>query len=149
LIRKANVNDILQIKQLIQIYAKQEIMLPQSVGELYEHIRDFHVIENKGTIIACCAMHVTWDDYAEILSLAVSPDNKRKGYGSTILKASIKEAPELGIEHVVALTYAREFFEHHGFKIVDKSVLPHKLWSMCIKCSRFPDCDEIAMMRKV
>jgi amino-acid N-acetyltransferase len=149
ILRKANIKDVPQIKQLISIYAKQELMLPQALGELYEHIRDFHVIEIKEKIIACGALRVTWEDYGEILSLAVSVDKKREGYGSMILKACLDEAPELGIEHVVTLTYAKEFFEHHGFTVVDKSVLPHKLWSMCVKCPRFPDCDEIAMMKEL
>jgi amino-acid N-acetyltransferase len=149
ILRKANIKDVPQIKQLISIYAKQELMLPQAIGELYEHIRDFHVIEIKEKITACGALRVTWEDYGEILSLAVSIDKKREGYGSMILKACLDEAPELGIKHVVTLTYAKEFFEHHGFIVVDKSILPHKLWSMCVKCPRFPDCDEIAMMKEL
>ncbi len=147
MLRKARIEDVPQIRQLINIYARQEVMLPRAMGELYELVRDFHVIEEDNKIIACCALHVTWEDYAEILSLAVAPDKTRKGYGSRILEACLGEVPQLGIRHVVTLTYASEFFEYHGFKVVDKSVLPHKLWSMCVNCPRFPDCDEIAMMK--
>lgn len=136
-----------KIRQLINIFAQQQVMLPRSIGELYEQIRDFYVIEEDDRIIACCALHVTWEDYAEVLSLAVAPDKARKGYGSGILEACLGEAAQLGINHVVTLTYAKEFFEYHGFSVVDKSSLPHKLWSMCVKCPRFPDCDEIAMMK--
>ena len=79
MLRKARVEDVPKIKQLISTYAQQEKMLPQSIGELYEHIRDFHVIESKGKIIACGALRVTWEDYGEILSLAVSPDPGGRG----------------------------------------------------------------------
>jgi len=149
MLRKARIEDVPQIRQLINIYARQEVMLPRAMGELYELVRDFYIIEEDNKIIACCALHVTWEDYAEILSLAVAPDETKKGYGSRILEACLAEVPQLGIRHVVTLTYVSDFFEHYGFKVVDKSVLPHKLWSMCVKCPRFPDCDEIAMMKDI
>lgn len=149
MLRKARIEDVPLIRQLINIYARQEVMLPRAMGELYEQIRDFYVIEEDNRINACCALHVTWEDYAEILSLAVAPDKTRKGYGSRILEACLGEGTQLGIRHVVTLTYEKEFFTHHGFKVVDKSVLPHKLWSMCVKCPRFPDCDEIAMLKDI
>ncbi|MCK4928166.1 MAG: N-acetyltransferase [Methanosarcinales archaeon] len=149
MLRKARVGDVAQIRQLINVYAQQEVMLPRAIGELYENIRDFFVIEKEDRIIACGALHVTWEEYGEILSLAVSTAELRKGHGSRILEECLEEAPELGIKHLVTLTYAREFFEHHGFKVVDKSTLPHKLWSMCVKCPRFPDCDEIAMIKEL
>ncbi|MBW6517375.1 MAG: N-acetyltransferase [ANME-2 cluster archaeon] len=149
MLRKARVGDVAQIRQLINVYAHQEVMLPRAIGELYENIRDFFVIEKEDLIVACGALHVTWEEYGEILSLAVSTTEKRKGHGSRILEACLKEAQELGIKHLVTLTYAQEFFEHHGFKVVDKSTLPHKLWSMCVKCPRFPECDEIAMIKEL
>ncbi len=149
MLRKARVGDVAQIRQLINVYAQQEVMLPRAIGELYENIRDFFVIEKEDRIIACGALHVTWEEYGEILSLAVSTAETRKGHGSRIIEACLKEAPELGIKHLVTLTYAQEFFEHHGFNVVDKSTLPHKLWSMCVNCPRFPDCDEIAMIKEL
>lgn len=148
-LRKARVGDVGQIRQLINVYAYQEVMLPRAIGELYENIRDFFVIEEGDRIVACGALHVTWEEYGEILSLAVSTTEIRKGHGSRILEACMKEAQELGIKHLVTLTYALDFFEHHGFKVVDKSTLPHKLWSMCVKCPRFPECDEIAMIKEL
>ncbi len=149
MLRKARVGDVAQIRQLINVYAQQEVMLPRAIGELYENIRDFFVIEKEDRIIACGALHVTWEEYGEILSLAVHTAETRKGHGSRIIEACLKEAPELGIKHLVTLTYAQEFFEHHGFNVVDKSTLPHKLWSMCVNCPRFPDCDEIAMIKEL
>ena len=149
MLRKARVGDVAQIRQLINVYAQQEVMLPRAIGELYENIRDFFVIENEDRIIACGALHVTWEEYGEILSLAVHTAETRKGHGSRIIEACLKEAPELGIKHLVTLTYAQECFEHHGFNVVDKSTLPHKLWSMCVNCPRFPDCDEIAMIKEL
>lgn len=149
MLRKARIEDVPHIRQLVNYYAQQQIMLPRALGELYETIRDFFVIEKNGNIIACGAMHVTWENYGEILSLAVSPEERKKGYGAMILDACIKEAAELGVKHLATLTYAQGFFEKYGFEVVDKTVLPHRLWSMCIKCPRFPDCDEIAMLKEL
>lgn len=149
LLRKATINDVHQIKNLVNSYAEKNLMLPRSLSELYDNIRDFYVYEEDGKIIGCGALHVTWEDYGEILSLAVEPSRTMQGIGSKILKACLKEAHSLGIRKVITLTYAPDFFEKHGFKRVKKTTLPHKIWGMCIKCPKFPECDEIPLMKHV
>jgi len=149
LIRKANVTDVKKIQKLINYYAKRDKMLPRSLNELYENIRDFVVYAEGNKIDGCCALHVDWEDLAEIKCLAIAKGKSGKGIGSKLLGHCMKEAKAIKVKKVFALTYVPEFFEKAGFKMVDKSELPHKIWSECIKCIYFPGCKEIAMMKEI
>ena len=124
-------------------------MLPRSINELYENIRDFWVYVEDGKIFGCAALHVSWEDLAEVKSLAVEESKQSKGIGRRLLSTCLEEAKNLKIKKVFALTFKPEFFKKYGFKKIDKSKLPHKIWSECIKCSKFPDCDEVALMIKL
>lgn len=148
-IRKANVKDVKKIQDMIDYYAKRDKMLPRSLNELYENIRDFVVYSGNGRLYGCCALHVDWEDLAEIKSLAVAKTKAGKGIGGRLLERCLKEAGVLKIKKVFALTYVPEFFTHFGFKVVDRQELPHKIWSECIKCVYFPNCKEIAMMKEI
>ena len=149
MIRKANVQDIKAIQELINFYADQDKMLPRSLNELYENIRDFFVYEEKGKIMGCVAFHVTWDDLAEIKSLAVRESRQKQKIGSSLVKAVFDDTKLLKVKRIFALTYVPAFFEKFGFKKVEHSELPHKIWSECIKCVKFPDCQEIALVKDV
>ncbi|WMW21424.1 N-acetyltransferase [Methanolobus mangrovi] len=149
IIRKATVNDIPGIKSIIDLYAKQEKMLPRSLSELYEFTRSFYVCEMDNDIVGCCALQVSWEDMAEVMSFAVKPEYREQGIGTELINACLKEAKELGINNVFTLTYAVPFFEKQGFEKIDKQELPHKVWSGCIKCPKFPNCDEVAMLRTI
>jgi amino-acid N-acetyltransferase len=107
------------------------------------------VVIEDDKMVGCGALHITWEDYGEILSLAVEPALARQGIGSRILKACEEEARTIGLNKLITLTYVPEFFEKHGFARVKKSTLPHKIWSMCIKCPKFPECDEIPLVKKI
>ncbi|MDO9516513.1 MAG: N-acetyltransferase [Methanosarcinaceae archaeon] len=149
MLRKATISDVEAMRHLINNYAKQELMLAKSLSELYENIRDFYVYEENGKIIGCCALHVIWDDFAEVLSLAVDPEYNKRGIGSQLLNACIENGYTLGLKSVFTLTYAPGFFEKNGFSRVEKASLPHKVWGGCIKCPKFPECDEIALVKKL
>ena len=149
MIRKATVADVKKIQKLVNFYAKKERMLPRSLNELYENIRDFFVYAEGSNIYGCCALHVDWEDLAEIKSLAVESKRRGKGIGKKLLEECLKDAKKLKVRRVFALTYIPEFFEAFGFSIVDKKELPHKIWSECIKCMYFPDCKEIAMVKEI
>ncbi len=146
LIRKAKVENVEKIKKLIGNWAEKGLMLPRSISELYETIRDFWVCEEEGEIIGCAALHVDWEDLGEIKSVAVDEKNHRRGIGTKLLKVCLSEAEEIGLRKVFALTYSQDFFEKNGFKLIDKSLLPHKIWSECIRCPKFPNCDEVALI---
>lgn len=149
MLRKATIKDVEKIWKLINLYADKRQMLPRSLSELYENLRDFYVYTEDDQLLGCGALHITWGDYGEILSLAVEPDKGGQGIGSKILKACEKEARALGLGKIFTLTYVPGFFEKHGFLRVDKNTLPHKIWSMCIKCPKFPDCDEIPLVKEL
>lgn len=148
-IRKAKVGDIERIKELIDKWAQKELMLARSLSELYENTRDFWVCEEDGQVIGCAALHVDWADLGEIKSTAIEGKNHRRGIGTKLVQACLSEAGEMGLKKIFALTYRQDFFEKNGFTVIDKSLLPHKIWSECIRCPKFPNCDEIAMIREL
>ena len=146
MIRKARIGDARAIQGLIEGSASRGEMLHRSLSEIYDNIRDFYVFQGSQSLLGTCALHICWEDLAEIRSLTVLEEERRKGIGSELVKACLKEARRLGIPKVFALTYKPSFFQKFGFGIVDKATLPHKVWSDCLKCVKFPDCDEIAMI---
>ena len=147
MIRKARMGEVKAIQKLIAEYARKGDMLPRSLSEIYENLRDYFVyLQNGEEIIGSAAIHIMWEDLAEVRSLAVRDGHKSKGVGTKLVEACISEAIVLGIKRVFALTYKPEFFEKLGFFPVEKSDLPQKIWTDCLKCSKFPDCDEVALV---
>lgn len=150
MIRNAQIKDIKEIHMLLGHYGKKGELLPRPLSNLYDHIRDFHVYEDENKkIIGCCALQFCWEDIAEIRSLAVHEDHIRKKIGSNLIENAIKEAKSFGIVKIFTLTYKPDFFKTHNFYQIDRSELPLKIWSDCITCVKFPDCDETAMMREI
>jgi len=151
MIRKAKITDVREIQRLIDLSAKKGEMLPRSLSELYDNLRDYYVFQEDGSdlIIGTCAMHICWEDLAEIRSLVVREEYHRRGIGTKLIEACLSEAISLGIYRIFALTYKPEFFHKFGFKVVDKTVLPHKIWADCLKCVKFPECDEVAVLLEV
>jgi amino-acid N-acetyltransferase len=147
MIRKAKIKDIRQIQELINHFARQDVMLARSLNELYEHIRDFWVYEYKGKIVGCSAMHISWDDLAEIKSVAVAKSFQGKGIGKELVAACLEEAGLLGAKKIFVLTYKPGYFKKFGFKQVKHASLPHKIWAECINCCKFPNCQEIALLK--
>ena len=149
-IRKAIIGDVGRIQALVNHYASKETMLGLSLSEIYDQIRDFTVAEGpRRSLIGVCALHVIWDDLAEIRSLAVDPKIRRRGIGRSLVEHCLEEARSLQIPKVFALTYQAEFFRRIGFERVDKAELPHKVWRDCLKCTKFPHCDETAVLKKL
>ncbi len=146
MIRKAEINDVKEIQKLLIVFASRGEMLSRSLSELYESLRDFYVFEENGALLGTAALHIVWDDLGEVRSVAVQENAGRKGIGSQLVQACIEEARVLGLKRIFCLTYKPDFFGRHGFRMVDKSELPHKVWGDCIKCVKFPDCDENAMI---
>lgn len=145
MIRKALIKDARIIHQLLLHYAGDGLMLARSLPEIYESIRDIYVFEDNGQVVGTVWLHICWEDLAEVRSLAVAAGAGGKGVGRKLVEASLGEARELGLQKVFCLTYQPEFFGKLGFLEIEKSELPHKIWSDCIKCAKFPECDEIAM----
>lgn len=146
MIRKAKISDVRDIQKLLTNYASRGEMLSRSLSELYDSLRDFYIFEDGGRVIGTSALHIVWEDLAEVRSVAVAEDAGRRGIGSQVVGACLEEARALGLKRLFCLTYKPDFFAKFGFVVVDKSELPHKVWGDCIKCVKFPDCDEIAMI---
>ena len=147
--RKALLGDAEPIFELANFYADRGEMLHRSRHQIYENIRDFIVVEDNDIVVAMGALHVMWDDLAEVRTLAVAEDYKRKGIGNKIVDALIEEGKALGVRKFFALTYQPEFFGACGFVEEDKNNMPQKVWMECVNCPKFPNCDEICMTRTI
>lgn len=147
MIRNATIHDVPAMQAIINSHAELGKMLFKSLAALYEHLRDFAVYEENGTIHGCAALSIIWADLAEVRSLAVDSHQTRRGIGRKLVEWTIDEARKLGIRKIMSLTYERAFFEKLGFEIVDKDSLPLKVWSDCVRCPKRDGCDEIAMVR--
>ena len=148
-IRKAVINDVHSIHDILTHYAEDNLMLPRSLSALYDHLRDYVVLveDSQGhRIMGVCGLGICWEDLAEIRSLAVIEDQQGKGAGTRLVEKCLEEARDLGLKKVFVLTYVPDFFYKIGFKEVEKSALPHKIWADCLNCPKFPDCDETALM---
>jgi amino-acid N-acetyltransferase len=150
MIRKARIADVVEIQKMLRDFADTGSLLARSLSELYTTIRDIVVYENEDRrIIGCCALHIVWEDLAEIRSLAVLETYQRHGIGRRLVEECISEASGLGIGKIFTLTYEVEFFKRLGFRMVDKNMFPQKVWSDCLNCPKFPNCDESALVLDV
>ena len=150
MIRKAVMGEVPQIQKVLNHYGERGILLPRSLSELYERLRDFYVFTGEeGNIIAVCALGLCWEELAEIRSLAVVEKYHGHDYGIKLVEKCVEEAKSLGLKRIFTLTYVPEYFKKLGFRVVDKSELPHKVWSDCLKCTKFPDCDETALIKEI
>ncbi len=145
-VEKARIRDAATIHQLINYFADKGEMLPRALSQIYENIRDYFVIRQGERVIACAALHISWEDLAEVKSVAVAEDSQKQGVGAQLVEACLGEAKELGIPTVFCLTYQPAFFESCGFSQVDKMELPRKVWGECYLCPKFPNCDEVALV---
>jgi len=146
-IGKANIQDVPQIHQLINHFADKDEMLPRSLSEIYENVRDYFVYRKGDRMLACAALHIIWSDLAEIKSVAVAEKSQKQGVGTTLVEACLKETEALGIPTVFCLTYQPAFFKRFGLSEIDKMELPRKVWTECFRCPKFPDCGEVALIR--
>jgi len=149
MLRKASIKDVKKIHALINKSAATGEMLPSSRGDLYDNMRDYIVYVENGTVLGTSALHICWEDLAEVRSLCVVESARVKGIGRTLVEACMEEAKNLSIKKVFVLTYQGTFFSKCGFQPVDKKELPQKIWSDCIRCPKFPECDELAMIMTV
>jgi len=145
-VRKAHMDDVKSMHGLLLQCAQKGLLLPRALIHLYGHVRNFMVAEDpSGEIVGCCALSPVWEDLAEICSLVVRDDQRLKGVGRALVTACLGECAELRIRKVFALTYQEAFFASLGFRVVDKSVLPQKIWADCVHCAKYPNCDETAV----
>ncbi len=146
MIRNATMADVKIIHGLLKSYADKGLLLPRSISSIYDKLRDFVVYELDGEVVGICALQIFWEDLAEIRSLAVNESAQGQGIGRLLVENCLQEAKDFKITKVFTLTYQDAFFRKLGFYDIDKKELPHKIWSDCLHCPNFPDCDENALM---
>jgi amino-acid N-acetyltransferase len=152
MLKKARIDDVKTIHRLINSSAGKGEMLPRSLMDIYNSLRDFFVYydEDESSVAGICAMNIIWENLAEIRSLYVDENHRGKGIGKELVEACISEAITLGLFKIFTLTYKRDLFAKLAFKEVDRATLPEKIWSDCLRCSKYPDyCDEVAMIMEL
>ncbi len=153
-IRRARLPDVASIVAVTREFGQEGIMIPLSMGDTLERLRSFLVAcvpdgTPDGKIIGCVAVDATWDLLVEIRSLAVERKSHKSGVGRLLLEAALRDAEEFGAKEIFTLTYVPEFFAKFGFEIINRDTLPHKVWLVCVKCPKFPDCGEVAMKLRI
>ncbi len=153
-INKATVFDVSHIYNLINKYAKKNLMLPRVINEIYERLQEFFVarIKKKNIIIGCASLHIIWtgkkdEVLAEIRSLAVEKRYQNRGIGTALVKKLEEEAKKLGIKKIFALTYIPDFFHKLGYETISRELLPYKIWTECINCPFFINCKEVPVIK--
>lgn len=146
-VRKASMQDIPALLELINGYAGKGIMLPRTEFELSENMRDFSVAYDGSRLAGCGALHFYSPTVGEVRSLAVAESYKTHGIGRLIVEALVYEAKMYGLDAVFAFTYVPGFFGKVGFHEVERGELPLKAWKDCLRCPKFHSCDEIAVLR--
>ena len=118
-IRPARTSDVKAIRELVDSYAAPGQMLSKETVTLYESIQEFTVAEEDGVILGCGALHVLWDDLAEVRTVAVKKELHKKGIGHQILEKIIERARDVGVGRIFCLTFQTEFFGRHGFVVIE------------------------------
>lgn len=150
ILRPAQMRDAKKIHELLMECSSEGLLLPRPLGDIYGQIRDFKVLEAEdGTFVGCAALAVIWENLAEVRSLAIARGWRGRGYGNRLVESCCEDVRALGIGRLFALTYQVRFFERNGFSVVSKDLLPQRVWIVCANCPRFPDCDEVAVMRRM
>ncbi len=159
-IRKATINDVRDILELINSFASQNLMLARGPQYLYENVRDFIVAEPNAAfnnnvngldhkpsrIIACASLHLLWEDVAEIRSIAIEPDYQHRGLGKKLIEFLKLDAKRLGVKTLFTFTLADDFFKSLGFVRKERDELHPKVWGECRQCPKFFKCDEVGMI---
>ena len=142
-------DDVKAIYRLLKQYSDNGVLLPRPESDIYQSIREFIVVESCDAIVACCALQIFTRQLGEVRSLAVSPQFAGQGIGKRLVQQVEKDALNLGLSKLMALTYEVQFFNLNGYEVVEMNVLPEKVWGACINCHKFRNCDEIAVLKQI
>jgi amino-acid N-acetyltransferase len=132
-VRRARTSDVPQIRELLDGYTADRRLLSKATVTLYEDVQEFVVAERCGRVVGCGALHVLWDDLAEIRTLAVAPDHRRRGIGDLLLRRLLDVAVELGVERVFCLTFETGFFGRFGFEEISGTPVPHDVYEQLLQ----------------
>jgi amino-acid N-acetyltransferase len=132
-IRPARTADVRAIRRLVDTYAPDRRLLSKATVTLYEAVPEFVVGELDGEVVGCGAVHVMWEDLAEVRTVAVDPSLHGKGVGSVMLEHLLQRARDLGVKRVFCLTFETEFFARHGFVEIDGTPVEHEVFEQLLQ----------------
>ena len=132
-IRPARTSDVRAIRRLVDTYAPDRRLLSKATVTLYEAVPEFVVGELDGEVVGCGAVHVMWEDLAEVRTVAVDPSLRGKGVGSVMLEHLLARARDLGVARVFCLTFETEFFGRHGFVEIDGTPVEHDVFEQLLQ----------------
>jgi amino-acid N-acetyltransferase len=144
--RKAILPDAPAIYSLISQYTTDGTLLPRSLQEICENVRDFIVVEDHGKVVACAALHFYGLSLAEVRSVTVDKSAQGRSVGKKLVLGMIEESKAHQIDRVFLFTRVPEFFAKLGFVSVPNHILPEKVHKDCLNCPRREHCDETAMV---
>jgi amino-acid N-acetyltransferase len=134
IVRPARTADVKAIGALVDLYAGDgQRLLKKNLVTLYEDVQEFLVAEDGDVVVACGALHVLWDDLAEVRTVAVAPAHLRSGIGSQVLGALLDRARGLGVRRVFCLTFATEFFGRHGFVEIEGAPVEPEVYTQLLQ----------------
>ncbi|MFQ5345747.1 MAG: N-acetyltransferase [Mariprofundus sp.] len=148
-VRGAVADDVEAIYQLLIPFANKDIILQRDRDNIFQHLQEFLVAEYDGMLVGVVCAHIYAKNLAEVRSLVVDPACQKHGVGRLLVQGCEQWLADMGVTRVFALTYVTGFFAGLGYRIVSKESLPHKIWTVCVHCSRFADCDEVAVEKDI
>lgn len=143
-VREALPTDVEEMHVLLEGFARQGLLLPRAVDEVYRNFREFVVAEHDGRIVGCAGLRLYTSELGEIVALAVSDESHGRGVGRLVVETLLAQAKSLGLKQVIALTLQPGFFAKLGFEEVNVADYPHKVAADCQRCARRATCNEIA-----
>ena len=133
-IRRARTRDVTAIRELVDTYVTERRVLAKATVTLFEDVQEFWVAEDgDGAIIGCGALHVLWEDLAEIRTVAVDPKTTGHGAGHRLVAVLLDTARELGIRRVFVLTFETDFFGRHGFRPIKGTPVSHEVYAELLR----------------
>jgi len=133
IVRAAKTSDIKKIKAIINEYVSERRLLSKEIVTLFESVQEFIVAEVDGEVVGCGALHVLWEDLAEVRSVAVIESMQGKGIGHTILENVLVRAKEVGVKKVFCLTFETKFFGSHGFIEIQGSPVEPDVYAQLLR----------------
>jgi amino-acid N-acetyltransferase len=147
--RPARISDAASIHQLVAYYAEQGLLLPRAEEQIRRHISHFLVLEEKRHIVACLSLERYGADFAEIRSIAISPERRGEGLGASLVEFARLEARRRGVARIFAVTHAAQFFEQKGFVAASGHTLTEKVKRDCRVCAKQRSCKLVAVVATV
>lgn len=148
LVRRARTADVRHIRRLLDQHAEDRRLLSKATVTLFEDVQEFVVAEAGGDVVGCGALHILWEDLAEVRTLAVDPKHLRRGVGSLLLERLLRHGRDLGVRRVFCLTFETQFFAGHGFVPLEGEPVSHAVYEELLQSydegvAEFLDLDRV------